>query len=292
MKILFADDAGQNNPAREGMGRLVAAGGVIVDSVSLGALEIELDRICHEEFEFPIDEVFKWSPQANHWMRSNLIDERRSKFFQRVLECAALHEVKAVVAVNDSTRATATSARSHSVDVLNMVFERFHNFLGAEESGLVIAAQPSGGPAQERVFLSECRKTLSDGTDYVQFDKIPINALTSPFHHSRSLQLADLVVSCTTALVAGHSNYAQPVFENVKPLFPTNMGCIGGLGVKIHPDFLYVNLYHWLFGDDHHIQFRRNIGIPLPASQRPYASDPMQESVTLLIGPDETPHTL
>ncbi len=40
---------------------------------------------------------------------------------------------------------------------------------------------------------------------------------------------------------------------------------------KLHPDYRYVNLYHWLLGDSHYL---RNMGgWPLPFQTRPYAQD-------------------
>jgi len=119
--------------------------------------------------------------------------------------------------------------------------------------------------------------TLNEGTEYVEFDRIPINVLTTPFHNVRVLQLADLVTSCTTALVAGSIEYATPVFEHIKPLFLSDSGRIGGIGVKIHPDFRYTNLYHWLLDDYAYVQGRYGAGCVLPMTERPYAEDPMTE---------------
>lgn len=277
MRLLFLDDAGQRAPSRPGMGRLVAVGGVIVKEEVLGDLEHQLNSICRDEFNFPPGEVFKWSPSPNQWMHDNLVEDDRQRFFQRVLNAADSHGVEGLVMIDDATKGRATRTPSHELDVMTLILERFHNqFRGATDFGLVIAAEPSGGSSDERKFLADCRETLDAGTDYVDFTHIPINMLTTPFNNVRVLQLADLVTSCTTALVAGN-DYAPPVFENIKPLFLSNMDCIGGLGVKIHPDYLYVNLYHWLLGDDHLMQLRRGTAIPLPSSNRPYATDPMIE---------------
>lgn len=135
---------------------------------------------------------------------------------------------------------------------------------------MVIVARPSGGRSDEDAFLAESAEVVSTGTDYSEFKKIATNILTMPFPNSRLLQLADLVVSTTTAMVAGHTEFATPVFEAVKPLFRSGqVGRVGGVGVKIHPDFCYVNLYHWLLGDDTY--WRGNTGWPLPAENRPFA---------------------
>jgi hypothetical protein len=75
-----------------------------------------------------------------------------------------------------------------------------------------------------------------------------------------------------TALVPGESQFAPAVFAQVRPILRSELGRIGGAGVKIHPDFRYVNLYHWLFGDEHFVRF--NVGTPLPFRNRPYGTSP------------------
>lgn len=278
MRLLFADDAEQRRPSRPGMDRLVAVGGVIVPEEVLRDLERQLNTICHDDFDFPLGEVFKWSPRRDQWMYDNLVEDDRQQFFQRVLGSARDHGVKGLVVVTRTSGRRATDAPSYELDVISMMLERFDNQFGnATDFGLVIAAEPSGGPQDERKFLADCRETLEAGTDYVDFDHIPINVLTTPFNNVKVLQLADLVTSCTTALVAGSVKHAAPVFEHVKPLLLSDMGRIGGLGVKIHPDFLYANLYHWLLGDYAFVQGRYGRGVALPMKERPYATDPMIE---------------
>ena len=39
------------------------------------------------------------------------------------------------------------------------------------------------------------------------------NVVTMPFSNSRLLQLADLIVSISTAMVAGHTEFAGKVFQ-------------------------------------------------------------------------------
>ena len=259
------------------MGGLVAVGGVIVPEETLRDLERHLNSICLDEFGFPLGEVFKWSPRRDQWMHGNLTGEDRQNFFQQVLGSANDHDVKGLVVVADRRHQRATNAPSNELDVIAMMLERFHNqFRGADDFGLVVAAEPSGGPEDERKFLADCMGTLNEGTDYVDFDRIPINVLTTPFNNARVLQLADLVTSCTTSLVAGSVDYAPPVFEHIKPFLLSDSGRIGGLGLKIHSDYRYANLYHWLLGDDALVQLRRGVGYGLPMAGRPYANDPME----------------
>ena len=62
------------------------------------------------------------------------------------------------------------------------------------------------------------------------------------------------------------------MFAAVKPFLASEAGRIGGVGLKLHPDFSCANLYHWLLGDAHF--FRRNMGWPLPFKDRMYVKDP------------------
>jgi hypothetical protein len=87
----------------------------------------------------------------------------------------------------------------------------------------------------------------------------------------RCLQAADLITASVTAFVAGENKFSPPVFAAILPLFPKDFGRIGGLGLKIHPDFRYANLYHWLLGDSHFV--RHQVGSPLPFEKSPYAAD-------------------
>ena len=59
----------------------------------------------------------------------------------------------------------------------------------------------------------------------------------------------------------------------MKVLLRSGSGRIGGVGLKIDPDFSYANLYHWVLGDTDF--WRGNLGTPLPLNDRPYAADGM-----------------
>jgi hypothetical protein len=58
------------------------------------------------------------------------------------------------------------------------------------------------------------------------------------------------------------------VFSSLLPLFNKGPKRIGGFGLKIHPEHIYVNLYHWLLGDT------INSGEPLPRIRKPHAEKP------------------
>jgi hypothetical protein len=274
MNLFFMDDAGQRDPRRPGMGALVAVGGIIIPGVKARELEGQVDRVC-EEFGFPGGEVFKWSPGKDHWMRDNVKDDKRQNFFRAILEAAALMQARAHVTIEDKSRAVANSGSStHEQDVTTLALERFQQTLARENScGVSIAAQPGGGSKEEERFLAECLKLRDAGSDYVSFQNFATNVLTSPFAHTRLLQVADLVTSCTTAMVAGNDKFAGPVFEYVRPLLLSDAERIGGFGLKLHPDYCFANLYHWLVGDQY---IRKGwTGYPLPSKAHPYAIDPM-----------------
>ena len=78
------------------------------------------------------------------------------------------------------------------------------------------------------------------------------------------------------ATTAGHTPYSEPVFAYIKPLLLSDFGRIGGVGLKFHPDFVYVNLYHWLLGDNQDMRTMRGGGYKLPRSDRPYFEDPFK----------------
>jgi hypothetical protein len=273
MNLFFMDDAGQRNPRRPGMGPLVAVGGIIIPGASARNLETEVDRIC-DKFGFPKGEVFKWSPGKNHWMRDNLKDADRQKFFCNILEVAAEMGALAHVSIEDTSRAVADSqSKSHEQDVTTLALERFQQLLARQGNyGIAIAAQPGGGAKDEGRFLAECLRLRDAGSDYVRFHNFATNVLTSPFAHTRLLQVADIVTSCTAAIVAGNDKFSGDIFACIQKIF-LNEDRIGGIGLKLHPHLCFVNLYHWLVGDEY--VRKGSTGWPLPLKNLPYAIDAM-----------------
>lgn len=272
MQLLFLDDAAQRKPSRPRLGSVVAVGGISIDAAAARELENALNDFCHNEVGFPSREPFKWSPAKDHWMRANLVGEDRVRFITDVLTLAGKYGAVALVNVSDTTKQLATkSADKHEMDVLVMALERF-NYSIKSDLGMVIVARPSGGRTDEDAFLADCAEIVSTGTSYAKFENLATNILTMPFNNSRVLQVADLVASITTAMVAGHTEYAGPVFEPVKKILRSDLGRIGGVGLKIHPDFSYVNLYHWLLGDEFYK--RGSVGYPLPDRRFPFRDGP------------------
>ena len=190
-------------------------------------------------------------------------------FFTEVLQLGGSHGAQAIVVAEDTSRAKAQGAATHEADAVALFLERANNAIPSQPGGLVIAGAPGRGT--EGKFLANCIRLRDEGTRYSSLFALPLGVVTSPSRHIRCLQLADVIVSCTLARIAGEFNYSPAVFEHIRPLFRKELGRIGGVGLKIHPDYVYANLYHWLLGDTHFV--RASVGTPLPIKGRPFESD-------------------
>lgn len=272
MDLFFVDDAAQKAPSRPGMGPLLGVGGIHVPEEYLQDLERQIEAVC-AEYGFPSNEIFKWSPGRELWMHKNLVGGQRQQFFIRILGLAKDHGATTLIIVEDTAYRTATAVESPETDLIRLFLERAHHLLATKRSnGMVIVSQPSGDRKSENKFLADCLETLKVGTDYVKPERIILNVMTSPPKFMRLLQLSDVVTSCTVAFVGGENSFSPAVFDVVKPMLARELGRIGGVGLKIHPDFKYLNLYHWLLGDTHFVRFMSGFPMPIPSYQ--YSVDP------------------
>lgn len=272
MDFIFVDDAGQPNPSRDGMGKLIAVGGIHISDEFVQALENEIEGICIE-YKFPPDAIFKWSPGRELWMHYNLIKDERREFLKKIFNSLQEHEATAIVVIEDTNYKRATHAESHELDVIQLFFERAHYSLASKRrKGIIIASQPSGGRPDENKFLADCLDSLRTGTDYVKPDRIVLNVISTPPKFIRLLQVADVVTSCVLSFVSVEARYSPPCFNMIKPILFSDSRGIGGFGLKIHPDFKYMNLYHWLLGDN---QLNRDGNTYLlPQGNFPYKENP------------------
>jgi hypothetical protein len=269
--LFFSDDAYQANPHRDQMGSLVAAGYLHVPGQAVRDLEQQLDNLCVQS-GFPKGKSgqFKWSPGKDLWMRTGLRFEDRTEFFRKALALAVDVAARITVVIADQTKATATGCEDHQIDVTKLLIERVESRLSvAGKHGVIVVDRPSGGREDEAEFLAACLETITDGTPYVRPERIAFNVVSSPSHLIRCLQLADVIVSCCTAFVAGEDTWSPPVFESVRPMLDRDAWRTGGVGLKIHPDLVYANLYHWLVGD--RLWMKRGMGSKLPDASLPYA---------------------
>lgn len=271
LELLFLDDSVQKGH-RGKMGKLVAAGGVLLDEGALRPLQERIDGIC-AQFHVPPTCEIKWSPPKGNWIRENLDEDARQDLQTRVLEAALEYKARALAVVFDTGRTSLQGAKALR-KALEYAFERATMYLEDQEKlGLIVADRPGGSKKEEEEFLEDVLGTIAWGTEYVQPKQIPINILTTPSHLVRHLQVADLVVGITTAMVAGNLSFAEPLFPIVKQMFLRNAyDYIGGTGLKLFPKQLS-NLYYWVLGEDVFAKVAANTGWALPHEGFPYYSD-------------------
>ena len=257
------------------MQKLFAFGGTWVHHDHVGTLERSLDQLC-DSYNFPQDEEFKWSPFRKDWMYHNLRDERREQFFLDVLRSAAEYNTKANLTIVDVTAPHLSNvARSPEHDGTILFMENVAYSLRAlRESGVMIVDRPGGGFKDQFRFMSDVKELLIDRSKYREPREMAINVLCGESHFIRLLQLADVITSCITAFVAGERTYSPSIAEAIKPLLFSYAGSIGGLGTRIHPDVDYLNLYHWLFGDNTRRYLGQQEDLQLPSDSHRYFRGP------------------
>jgi hypothetical protein len=108
---------------------------------------------------------------------------------------------------------------------------------------------------------------LRVGTEYVKPERILLNILTSPPKFMRLLQLTDVVTFCTVASVSGGNSFSLAVSDVVRSMLARELGRIGAVELKIHRDFKYLDLYHWLLGDPRFVRFMSGFPTPIPSYQ-------------------------
>jgi len=271
MEVFFADDS-QQSARREGIGKLVAFGGIFLDESTLRPLHASIDEIA-ASYGIPKGEELKWSPKNNSWIYKNLIGEARKSCYSQVLQKARDLKARAMVVVWDTGR-TGHKPEDALEKCMHYAFERIEMHLDDRKSaGIIVADKPGGGKDQEEDLLSEFLERVQSGTEYVVPKNVSLNVLTSPSHLVRQLQLADLVVGITTAMVEGQYDYAQPLFEIIRPMFIQNYyGFSGGAGLKLCPDDL-INIYHWVLKEDVYCKVAKSSGISLPKSGAAYETN-------------------
>jgi hypothetical protein len=102
VEVFFLDDSAQKG-ARPGMGTVVAAGGVFVESASLRPLSAAIDAACAEA-GVPVTEEVKWSPKKGSWIHEKLHGDARQNCYSSILKAAAEHKVRAAVVCWDTGR--------------------------------------------------------------------------------------------------------------------------------------------------------------------------------------------
>jgi hypothetical protein len=154
---------------------------------------------------------------------------------------------------------------------MTLFLERAHNQIAHGSQAIVIVDQPGGRRKDETRMLRMLIQRINRGTTYASLDRLALVVATDSLL-VRLVQLADVTVSCTLADVGGERNWSPLVFQGIKPILRSASGRIGGVGLKIHPDGRYANLYHWLLGDTTFVKGKKSW--PMPLSDHPYAASP------------------
>jgi hypothetical protein len=272
--IFFADDSSQRGH-REGMGQVIAIGGIFVEAGALRPLSAAIDRIAAEE-RIPAGTEIKWSPRKDSWIYHNLHGEDRRRCYSRFLEAALHHGVRAISVCWDTGR-TTLEGKDAFAQCVRFLFERVVTYLSVHErQAIVVSDRPSGGHREDTEFLQQFLDLVENGTQHVDPERVLLNVLTTPSHLVRHLQLADLVTGIMTAMVCGAYDYAEPLFPLVKPMLIKNrMDHIGGTGLKVFPDDL-VNLYHWVLNEKFFHKSGGATSYPLPSPKISYACHEMK----------------
>lgn len=270
MQLFFADDSAQRS-VRDGMGKLLAFGGVLVDSARLRSLSSAIDDVANA-YGIPTGEEIKWSPRKGSWIYSNLQGDARSSCYGEILRAAIDHDCKAIVVLCDYEMRNLKPEWGFDRCV-QYTLERVSTYLSAtSEEAVIVADRPSGGHREADEFLNLFVKHLAGKHNHMVKETFALNLLTAPSHMVRQLQLADLVVAITTAMFSGQSKWASEHFDSVKEMFiRNNFGFIGGTGAKIYPDQL-TNLYHWVLGEKHYSKVGRGAAWPLPDPRHLFAA--------------------
>lgn len=203
MRLVFIDDSQQKDPLRQGLGPLVALGGIVVPDHQVAPYAALLSAI-RSELGIPDFEEIKWKPPRGSYLASAgkaVVTELRT----RMLQAAFDHDIRSIVVIIDHGSAyKARTAVEVGKELLKWLFERVTILLDkANDIGVMIADKPGGGPADEGRWLAETLKLTNDGTEYVNPGKVVLPILTAPSHHVPHLQLADLVTAASAAAVAG-----------------------------------------------------------------------------------------
>jgi hypothetical protein len=179
------------------------------------------------------------------------------------------------ICVVDADRNPANfTAATPEEDVTRLFIERANSRLKSKgQYGVIIADRPGGGARKaDDDFMADCADLIENGTTFVKPDRIAINVLTTDSKMVRLLQAADIVTGASLAHIAGEKKWSTNIFNRLLPLYYADAGRRGGVSAKLHPDFSFGNLYHWVFGDTHIV--KRGVGYPMPYSKLPYATSP------------------
>ncbi len=262
MASVFTAGARQNRPLRPGMGPLVAAGGLCVLHDELRDLERDVEALCRG-YGFPDCEEFRLSPVEGAWMYDNLMGQRRWRFLREAIGLAGERKVIAVVVVHDTGLPALSGATDAETDAAISFMSLVEKHIAGRREIRVVTAAGDGGEVTEDWCVGGCLEALADKTSRVKAGEVTVSVSPLRVRRSRLLQLARVVVSCTTAVASGDKRCSGRVFGSVRHLLATERGRVGRVGLTLHPYYMYANLYHWLLGDSYFWMHGTEFALPL-----------------------------
>ena len=272
MDFLFLDDSRQAQGARAGVGDLLGYGGFIIAADRLLDFTRSIETIV-KRVGIPDGQQFKWSPGKNeqHFKAMVTGDARRSFYLDVASELRRFGAEGLVVVEDLGCKPARAKSESRDLDVLAMLLERAERRARMLDRALtIVCATPGGGPGEQTSILNALDRLQRGGTEYVTFGQT-VGCTQAPTRHLAALQVADFMVSCVVSRIAGERHYSPTLFEALRPLLRSEGGVSGGYGLKIHPDFKYMNLYYWLLGDRWITKGAQVVTLPVPSLK--YAKD-------------------
>jgi len=271
MRLAFLDDSQQAEPPRQGLGRLLALGAVIVPQEHVAGYAADLVSI-RARYGIPSGEEIKWKAPKGSFLASagaDLITSLRSS----MLEAAIERRIRTVVVMVDHAAAyTSYTEAEVGREILRWLYERVSMHLADHDDiGIMIADKPGGGHKEDSRWLAETLQLTSDGTEYVTPGRIVLPIVTAHSHHLPHLHLADLVVAATTAAVAGRQSGLSLGPLLAKLMQRHNLGDANGAGIVLWPR-RYNLLYH-AFGETSVSLPSQNTGVILPCPEWSYADN-------------------
>ena len=233
--MFYADESGQETPVVQNMGSLVSAGGIYVPALSAAPLQETVNYVCGS-YGCPAGEEFKWNAPKKSWLQQ--LGARRSDFYREILQACVDSGVTANVVVVEKGHYP-----THEVSLtraFQWLLERVQ-FTAQEQDEVcgLIADRRSAVTKHDDQFVGDLLQTIYQGTDFVMPKSIHW-AVSSDSRNIRSLQIADLVVGCTTQFVAGRLVHTEKLIGKVHDLLRKNPnGNVENYGLKLWPGELY-----------------------------------------------------
>lgn len=229
---------------RAGLGTLEAYGAVALPGE---LLPVYAARAAEIRVEFGLgDEELKWSPDRKRQPAQFALGARGREPMQRALLAAAAEcGAWTVTVVWDGERDPSAGAHREKW-MLKLLYERISMGMSDRDGlGTVVFDQKHSLRGHDADWLAATRRLTDHGTEYTSASRIVNRFVMGPSDHLPGLQLADLVVGATTALVAGQKGglaLREPLLELIHC---REDGDLSGAGLKLWPNSLE-NLYSWI----------------------------------------------